>query len=109
MDKIEFRKIGSLHVHPKNTEWWGNPTKELNYKEICEDIAKRGIQEPLIIKDDGTILSGNIRYAGKLASDIQKGMTLEVAKEQLVPVRIHPEFESEADEILYLLDANIKR
>jgi hypothetical protein len=62
MDKIELRKIGSLRLHPDNVAIFGPPTEEPNYEEIREDIKRRGLQEPLIILDDGTILSGNIRY-----------------------------------------------
>lgn len=109
MDKIEFRKIGSLRLHQDNVAIFGPPTEEPNYEEIREDIRKRGLQEPLIILNDGTILSGHIRYAGVCWSLEQDGLSRADILEKLIPVRVHEDFDSKEEELEYLMAANEKR
>ena len=109
MDKIEFRKIGSLRLHPDNVKIFGLPTDEASYEEIREDIQKRGLQEPLIILDDGTILSGHIRYSGFCWTLEQGGLTSAQIKEEVIAVRVHENFESKEEELEYLMSANAKR
>jgi len=109
MDKIEFRKIGSLGLHPDNVKIFGFPTDEPNYEEIREDIRKRGLQEPLIILNDGTILSGHIRFSGVCWTLEQRGLTSEQIKEELIAVRVHEDFGSKEEELEYLMSANDKR
>lgn len=109
MDKIETRKIGSLRLHPDNIKIFGLPTDEPNYEEIREDIRKKGLQEPLIILKDGTILSGHIRYAGVWWTLEQKGLTKELIEQEMIAVRVHPDFSSKEEELEYLMDANDKR
>lgn len=109
MDKIELRKIGSLHLHLDNVAIFGVPTDEPNYEEIREDIKRRGLQEPLIILDDGTILSGHIRYASVCWVLEQDGLTQEEILEQVIAVRVHEDFESKEEELEYLMSANEKR
>lgn len=109
MDKIELRKIGSLRLHPDNVAIFGLPTDEPNYEEIREDIKRRGLQEPLIILADGTILSGHIRYASTCWVLAQRGLTPDQIKDEMIAVRIHVDFESKGDELEYLMDANDKR
>jgi len=109
MDKIELRKIGSLRLHPDNVAIFGLPTGEPNYEEIREDIKRRGLQEPLIILADGTILSGHIRYASVCWVLAQRGLTPDQIKDEVIAVRIHADFESKGEELEYLMDANDKR
>lgn len=109
MDKIEFRKIGSLRLHPDNVKIFGLPTDEANYEEIREDIRRRGLQEPLIILDDGTILSGHIRYSGVCWTLEQSGLTSDQIKGEMIAVRVHENFESKEEELEYLMSANDKR
>lgn len=109
MNKIELRKIGSLRLHPDNVAIFGLPTEEPNYEEIREDIRKRGLQEPLIILEDGTILSGHIRYASVCWTLEQDGLSKEKILEQVIAVRVHEDFESKEEELKYLMAANEKR
>lgn len=109
MDKIELRKIGSLRLHPDNVSIFGPPTEEPNYEEIREDIKKRGLQEPLIILEDGTILSGHIRYASVCWTLEQGGLSRAEILEQFIAVRVHEDFESKEEELDYLMAANEKR
>jgi hypothetical protein len=113
MDKIEFRKVGDLVPHPFNLKYFLEPSEDPSFLAIRGSIAREGIQEPLIIKADGTILSGNLRYAGVLwvlAEKFKKERnSRELVKESLVPVRVHEDFESEADEVMYLIRSNLDR
>jgi transcription elongation factor Elf1 len=109
MNKIELRKIGSLRLHPDNVNIFGLPTDEPNYEEIREDIRKRGLQEPLIILNDGTILSGHIRYSGVWWTLEQSGLTSNQIKDELIAVRVHEDFASKEEELEYLMSANDKR
>jgi hypothetical protein len=109
MYKIEFRKIGSLELHPDNVEIFGSPQDEPNYEEIREDIRKRGLQEPLIILSNGIILSGHIRFISVCWVMEQEGLTKDQIAEEVIAVRIHEDFESKEEELEYLMDANEKR
>jgi hypothetical protein len=109
MNKIEFRKIGSLELHPDNVAIFGLPTDEVNYEEIRDDIKIRGLQEPLIILDSGRILSGHIRYAGVWWVYEQDGLTKNQIEDQVIAVRVHEDFESKEEELKYLMAANEKR
>lgn len=113
MNKIELRKVGDLVPHPFNLKYFLEPSADPNFLAIRESIARDGIQEPLIIKADGTILSGNLRYAGFLWTLAEKFKNFkdirELIKESLIPVRVHEDFESEADEVLYLIRSNLDR
>ena len=109
MNKIELRRIGSLRLHPDNVAIFGPPTEEPNYEEIREDIKSRGLQEPLIILEDGTILSGHIRYASVCWALEQDGLSKDEIQEQVIAVRIHEDFESKEEELKYVMAANEKR
>ncbi len=113
MDKIELRKVKDLKPHKFNVKYFLDPAADPNFQAIRESIAREGIQEPLIIKSDGTILSGNLRYAGLLWALAEKfqgsGNSRNLVNDSLVPVRVHEDFASEADEVLYLIRSNIER
>jgi hypothetical protein len=96
--RLEVRKLKKLRSHSRNIEIFGDPRLHKTYGTIKESIRLNGIQEPLIIKEDGTILSGHLRYAA--AEDL---------KLQSVPVRVHEGFKDEFEELLYLVDSNLKR
>jgi hypothetical protein len=109
MDKIELRKIGSLRLHPDNVAIFGHPQDEPNYEEIREDIRKRGLQEPLIILSNGTILSGHIRFISVCWAMEQDGLIKDQIDEQVIAVRVHEDFDSKEEELEYLMSANEKR
>lgn len=98
MDTIQYCDPKSLTQHPKNETIFGDPRKSPAYAEVLESIRTRGIQEPIIIKEGGTVLAGHMRLACALELELQT-----------VPVRTRPAFENERDEVTYLIDSNTKR
>lgn len=113
MNTIELRKVGDLIPHPLNIKYFLDPESDPSFSSIKESIARDGIQEPLIIKNDGTILSGNLRYAGVLWALTEKFKGVnnirELISESRIPVRVHADFKSEADEVQYLIRSNLDR
>lgn len=69
-ETIERRKAAELQPHPKN-ELYNSDLDEREEAALKASIAESGIQEALLIKADGTVLSGHQRR--RLA--IQLGMT----------------------------------
>lgn len=106
MDAIVIRKLHELKPHPRNSMIFGDPRSVPEYAEIKHSILVNGLQEPLVIKADGTILSGHLRFQAlrELAAEAKK-----YAHEVDVSVRIHSDFETAAEELSYLFDANIQR
>lgn len=106
MQQIVRRKLFELKPHAKNTAIFGDPRLVPEYAEIKKDIREKGLQEPLIIKVDGTILSGHLRYyvLMELAAE-RKQLSHEVE----VDVRVIPPFKNEEAELEYVLDANLRR
>lgn len=107
MDQIETRAHSSLKPHPKNTGLFGPPDADPTLlKNILTSIQTHGQQEPVVILDDGTILSGHIRHhvLGLIAQ--QNNQSLD---ETQVKVRVHPPFESEEEEESWLIEANVQR
>jgi DNA modification methylase len=86
--------ITELTPHPKNKEIYGD--KDIP-KSFLESIAKKGVMCPLVIKEDGTIISGHRRYKAAKENDLKK-----------VPVGI-ASFETETDEIEAIIDYNRQR
>jgi ParB-like chromosome segregation protein Spo0J len=60
---IERWSFQDLKPHPLNKELYEefNPESE-EYRQLEASIREHGIQQPLLIKSDGTILSGHRRY-----------------------------------------------
>lgn len=118
MDKIVFRSATTLKEHPRNLEIFGSADKDPElFQEIVGSIIKNGIQEPIIIKDDGTVLSGHIRLAAflhLLTKDFDSWpglcrVTMALLSRGEVPVRVHEDFESEDEELSYLIFSNTQR
>jgi len=95
---IQHADPKTLREHPKNEGIFGDPMKSPAYGDVLESIRAHGIQEPLIVKTDGTVMAGHMRLACALELELQT-----------VPVRVHPGFESDEAELLYLVDSNTKR
>jgi hypothetical protein len=93
-------KVGDLRDHPENVTIFGVATEAVAFLEVRDSIKRWGLQEPLVIKADGTILSGHIRKHALL--DIY-GPTASVR------VRVHPGFSSYREEVEYIIDSNTKR
>jgi ParB-like chromosome segregation protein Spo0J len=63
MSDIERRKIAGLRPHPENARLFDTPDESTDYEGIRDSIKKHGLWEPIVIKEDGTILSGHLRTA----------------------------------------------
>lgn len=85
--------VSNLSPHPKNREIYGTAVLD----DFVERVKRFGILEPLIVKADGTIISGHRRWlaARKCGFDT-------------VPARL-AEFEDELDEIEMLIICNDQR
>jgi len=118
MDKIELRKVSSLKDHPKNKDIFGDVRGDSDLLDkIKASIVEMGLQEPVIIKQDGTVLSGHIRLAAfqdlleldpaSLPNLCEE--TRSLLKKKMVPVRVHEDFESAGAEVDYLILSNVLR
>lgn len=56
-----------LRAHPKNIEIYGD---EIPDADLIQSIRSKGILEPLVIRDDKTILSGHRRWAAAVALNL---------------------------------------
>ena len=85
--------VSSLSPHPKNREIYGTAVSD----DFVERVKRFGILEPLIVKADGTIISGHRRW---LAA---RKCGLDTVSARLA------EFENELDEIEMLIICNDQR
>jgi ParB-like chromosome segregation protein Spo0J len=106
MDVIVTRNLFELKPHPRNTSIFGDPRRVPEFEEIKRSIRERGLQEPLVIKADGTILSGHLRYQALIEIAAENN---QFSHEVEIQVRIHEAFVSEEEELRYLFEANISR
>lgn len=56
-----FIDIDTLRVWEGNNQLYNPPTDD-RILELVNDIAENGLLEPLVVSQDGTIISGNTRY-----------------------------------------------
>lgn len=59
--------VGMLKPHPKNSEYFSDPTPE-KYEEIKRSIEAEGIRDPLRVTPDYTVISGHVRL--KIAQEL---------------------------------------
>lgn len=85
--------VESLTPHPKNREIYGTAVSD----DFVERVKRFGILEPLIVKGDGTIISGHRRWLAARKCGIDT-----------IPARL-AEFEDELDEIEMLIICNDQR
>jgi len=116
MDKIVFCKARDMKEHPNNKGLFGDVRADLTlFNEIRDSIAKTGIQEPVVIKKDGTVLSGHIRLAAFLDLLKQKDnsktckKTKDLLRSGMIPCRVHEDFSSKVEELTYLIHSNTQR
>lgn len=95
--EIQKLAVDSLHVHPRNTEFFDDISGE-EYERFKESIKNEGILSPIIITPDMTIISGHQR--AKAAKDI--GIAL-------VPVIIREDLSDESAKLKALIAANFGR
>lgn len=74
----DLREPDTLSRHPLNQEVYGDLTLE---PDFIESIRQHGILEPILIKSDGTIISGHRRYAAAIDIGLNEIPTREVAFE----------------------------
>lgn len=72
----DHRDIEELNRHPLNQDVYGDLTIE---PDFIDSIAQHGILEPILIKSDGTIISGHRRYAGALEVGLDEVPVREVS------------------------------
>lgn len=90
---IKERKVAELKPHPKNESIYGDE----DIKEFAQSIKEPGLRVPLLIKPDGTIISGHRRWK---AVEFLGWETVDV---------IEKEFRDEAEELTELLLRNQQR
>jgi hypothetical protein len=98
MERIEIRPLNSLRSHPENATIFGDPQEAEEWEEIVADIKKRGLDEPIVILEDGKILSGHLRVA----------VFKELGRTQ-IHCRIHEPFQSYRAELEFLVKSNTSR
>lgn len=94
---IEIRQLDQLRPHPENSVIFGDPEDSPEYDEIRKSIKQNGLWEPLVIRDDGTILSGHLRVA----------VLRELGKKS-APCRVMS-FDSYREEVTFLVRSNTDR
>ncbi len=98
--KIEERRVADLVDHAESATIFGVPRESAAFIHVRDAIKKWGLTEPLIIKTDGTILSGHLRKYALIDS---------LGADAKARVRVHPGFGSYREEVEFIIDANTKR
>lgn len=97
-----FWPTANLKGHQEQANIFGAPREADSFETLFASIKRTGIEEPLIIRDDGngfgTILSGHKRHACAVELELET-----------VPVRVHAPFESYYAEVAYVIRANTER
>jgi hypothetical protein len=106
MDSIVTKKLWELKPHPQNNRIFGDPRDVPEFEEIKSSIRATGLQEPIVVKADGTILSGHLRVCA--LKDIAAERN-QFAHEVDVQVRVHSDFDTTERELEYLFEANTHR
>jgi len=88
--------VGMLKPHPKNSEYFSDPTPE-KYEEIKRSIEAGGMRDPLRVTPDYTVITGHVRL--KIAQEL--GLTH-------VPVEIW-DVDPETAEYLMIADNEERR
>lgn len=93
-DEIQYVKLDRLKPHPRNEEVYGSCE---SIADLVESIKLKGYVHPLIVKTDGTIISGHRRWRTLAALGWEKA-----------PVKVC-DFETEEDELFVLVAENSHR
>lgn len=94
----ETRKLDELRSHPENASIFGDPEESPEFDAILKSIRAHGIWEPIVIKPDGTILSGHLRRAAAQKLKLKE-----------VPVRVVEPFATYLDEVTFVIRSNTDR
>ncbi|MFA4900952.1 MAG: ParB N-terminal domain-containing protein [Brevundimonas sp.] len=91
------RPIASLRPHPESEIIFHQPEDSEQWADIFASIKKHGVRDPIVIKEDGTIISGHLRVHA-----------LEKLGKKEVACRVIA-FDSYWDEVEYLVSSNLDR
>lgn len=97
MERIEWA-VGRLRPHPENSAIFGDPEEDDAFEGMVTSIRNDGIFDDLLIKSDGTIVCGHLRYAAAQKLGLKH-----------VPIRVVGPFKSYADELRMLVLSNVER
>lgn len=89
-------KVSDLKPHPMNTELFDDIEGQ-KWEEFLTSVQRQGVLVPLVITEDGTIISGHQRYRACLALNITE-----------VPCRVLPITDPDTI-LLALIDCNIRQ
>lgn len=89
--------LSALKPHPKNSEYYDDVSGQ-DYENLRDSIQLDGIQAPIIVAADMTIISGHQRYRVAKELDLPQ-----------VPVVIRSDITSEDDKVRNLIAANFGR
>lgn len=95
---IDIWPLEKLRPHPENGTVFGDPEESPVFDEVLGSMRRDGLREPVIVKADGTILSGHLRVA--CAREL---------KWDRIAVRVWVPFASYLDEVKFLIAANTER
>jgi hypothetical protein len=96
--KMAQWSVFHVHPHPRNAEILGGSADSVEYKTLLASVRHCGILEPLVIRRDGTILSGHLRFAAALELGMHD-----------VPVVVVEDFPSTREELEFMLRCNTDR
>lgn len=100
MDLPVRRKLSDLKPHPINEQLFADPQLVDGYPRIKENIRQHGLTEPIVVKQNGTVISGHLLYVA----------ALEVCNEgegaNSVLVQLHIGFPDEERENEYVVNAS---
>lgn len=92
-EKVVYRAVSELQPHPLSLAIYG----EDSIGDIRDSIAREGILTPLLVKPDGTIISGHRRYRAALELGMATVPAIEVT------------YEDPASEEIAVIEANRQR
>jgi ParB-like chromosome segregation protein Spo0J len=97
LSAIKNVPVGDIQINPKNTVYFVRETSEY-FQRLREDIEKRGVVVPLLVRQDGVLLAGHNRL--QIARDI--GL-------RFVPVQTVQEELTERQEQEFIINDNLLR
>lgn len=100
LGRLVLVKTGTLKVHPRLREIFGEPRRHPTFAAVRESILLRGLQEPPIVTADRFIISGDLRVAAVIDAH---------GPDADVQVRVHPAFTNDDDLVNYAIAANLER
>lgn len=60
--RVEYLPVGEIQPSPENDDLYGEIQRDEQMVNLIDSIRRRGLEEPLLLTDDGFILSGHRRF-----------------------------------------------